>query len=473
MEIYKNKHVWLILILLLAFNLNFTPHNYYQYPVHVDEWVNFAISQAILGEGNVVYTEPFMGEKIIINDLEIGLRTFLAVFKDLTGFSWIFIFRYMPSIIFMITVLGVYTFANRGGYGLQAAFLAALIPTSVRLIGPGFLVAVGVGLMFIPLSLFLAYNTKKYSVLFIFTAFLFLLHPPTALAVIAVLIPFVLLNYRDDPKHSMYIAAALMFAFLISSPRLVHLVAPTAESMVSVTKHFLPLAPQVFKVYGSLQTLIFVIGVFMLGKRGERKDQSLIFAAVLLLLPITVYAQFTIGNLIIYGRSYSYLMILMSIIGGFGLLSISTWLKKYRFGPAIYVLLAILILSTAATAHLNTPYYLIMDEQEYTDYLWIKENLGDVEGISVLEPWEAKAYAPITGRHVYSHIPPGPSEFCEKRNREIYEFFKDEGNNSTFLEANNISIVYTKMTITNPDLTEVRPRIYLYVESEQHFSDTD
>lgn len=373
-KIYKKKHIWLILILLLAFYLNFTPHKDYQYPVHVDEWVNFAISQAILDEGNVVYTEPFMGEKIITNDLEIGLRTFLAVFKDLTGFSWIFIFRYMSSIIFMITVLGVYTFTNRGGYGLQAAFLAALIPTSVRLIGPGFLVAVGVGLMFIPLSLFLAYNTKKYLLLFIFTAFLFLLHPPTALAVIAVLIPFVLLNYRNDPKHSIYIAAALMFAFLISSPRLAHLVAPTAGSMVSVTKHFLPLAPHVFKVYGSLQTLIFVIGFFMLGKRGERNDHSLMFASVLLLLPITVYAQFTIGNLIIYGRSYSYLMLLMSIIGGYGLFSISTRLKRYSPGLAIYVLLIISILGTAVVAHSNTPYYHVMDKQEYGDYLWIKEN---------------------------------------------------------------------------------------------------
>ncbi|MEA1985614.1 MAG: hypothetical protein U9N13_08200, partial [Euryarchaeota archaeon] len=370
MEIYKNKHVWLILILLLAFHLNFTPHNDDQYPVHVDEWVNYAISQAILDEGNVIYTEPFMGEKIITNDLEIGLRTFLAVFKDLTGFSWIFIFRYMPGIIFLITVLGVYIFANRGGYGLQAAFLAALIPTSFRLIGPGFLVAVGVGLMFLPLSLFLAYNTKKYHVLFIFTAFLFLLHPPTALAVIAVLIPFVLLNYRDGPKHSMYIAAALMFAFLISSPRLLHLVAPTAGSMVSTSTWFLPFAPTVFKVYGYLPTLMFVVGVFAMGWCGKIKDHGLIFASVLLLLPIVVFVQLYIGNGIIYDRNYSYLMVLMSIIGGFGLLSISTGLKKYRFGPVIYALLAISILTTAAIAHSNIPYYHIMDEQEYRDYLW-------------------------------------------------------------------------------------------------------
>jgi hypothetical protein len=310
--------------------------------------------------------------------------------------------------------------------------------------------------------LFLAYNTKKYSLLFIFTAFLFLLHPPTALAVIAVLIPFVLLNYRNDPKHSMYIVAALMFAFLISSPRLAYLVAPTAESMVSTSTWFLPFAPTVYKVYGYLPTLMFVAGIFALGWRSKIKDHSLIFASVLLLLPIVVFVQLYIGNGIIYDRNYSYLMILMSIIGGFGLLSISTALKKYRFGQAIYVLLVISILTTAAIAHSNTPYYHIMDEQEYTDYLWIKENLEDVKGISVLEPWEAKAYAPITGRFVYSHIPPGPSEFCEKRNREIYEFFKNGGNNSTFLEANNISIVYTKKTITNPDLTEVKPRIYLY-----------
>jgi len=462
MEIYKNKHVWLILILLLAFHLNFTPHDDYQYPVHVDEWVNYAISQAILDEGNVAYTEPFMGEKIVTNDLEIGLRTFLAVFKSVTGMPWLFIFRYMPSIIFMFTILGVYVFANRSGYGLQAAFLAALIPTSVRLIGPGFLVAVGVGLMFIPLSLFVAYEFKKYSLLFVFTTFLFLLHPPTALTVIAVLIPFVLLNYRNDSKHSMHIVAALMFAFVVSSPRLFHLVAPTAESMVSVTKHFLPLAPHVFKVYGSLQSLIFVIGVFMLGMRREKKDQSLIFAAVLLLLPITVYAQLTIGNLIIYDRSYSYLMILMSIIGGYGLFSLSTWLKKYRPGIVIYLVLMISILGTAVVAHSNTPYYHVMDDKEYRDYLWIKDNLEGTEGISVLEPWEAKAYAPITGRIVYSHIPPGPSEFCEKRNREIYEFFKGAGNNSTFLEENNISIVYSKVALINPDLVEVRPRIYTY-----------
>lgn len=462
MEIYKNKHIWLILIILLAFYLNFTPHKDYQYPVHVDEWVNFAISQTILDEGNVVYTEPFMGEEITTNDLEIGLRTFLVVFKDLTGFSWIFIFRYMPSIIFMITVLGVYTFANRGGYGLQAAFLAALIPTSVRLIGPGFLVAVGVGLMFIPLSLFLVYNTKKYQLLFVFTAFLFLLHPPTALAVITVLIPFILLNYRNDPKHSMFIVAALMFAFFISSPRLAHLVAPTAESMVSTSIWFLPFAPTVFKVYGYLPTLMFVVGIFALGWRSKIKDHSLIIASVLLLLPIVMFVQLYIGNGIIYDRNYSYLMVLMSITGGYGLFSISSGVKKYRSGSAIYLLLVISILTTAAITHSNTPYYHIMDEQEYGDYLWIKENMGDIQGISVLEPWEAKAYAPITGRFVYSHIPPGPSEFCEKRNREIYQFFKDGGNNSTFLEANNISIVYTKMKITNPDLTEVKPRIYLY-----------
>jgi len=462
MEIYKNKHVWLILILLLAFSLNFTPHKDYPYPVHVDEWQNLAISQAILDEENVIYTDPFMGEKTKTNDLEIGLRLFLAVFKELTGFSWIFIFRYMPGIIFIFTVLAVYIFANREGYGLQAAFLMAFVPTTVRLIGPGFLVAVGIGIMFIPLSLFLAYNVKKYIVLLFFIAFLFLAHPPTALALITVLIPFVLLNYRNDHKHSIYITAVLIFAFLISSPRLLYLVKPTAISMISFSTWYLPFAPTIYDVYGYLLTFIFIVGFGALVWRGKIKDYSLVCASILLALPIAVYSYYYIGNGIIYDRNYSYLMVLMSIIGGYGLLRISTALKKYRFAMVIYILLIVSILFFAVNAHSNIQYYHIMDKQEYGDYLWIKENLGDIQGKSVIEPWEARAYVPVTGRNVYSYIPLGPSELCEKRNREISEFFDNNGENSTFLMVNNISIVYHKEDIMNPDLVEVKPNIYLY-----------
>lgn len=458
----KNKYFWLILILLIAFYLNFTPHMDYPYPVHVDEWVNVAFSQSLINSKSTVFIEPFMGEKMVENDLEIGMRLFVALFKEITGLAWLSVVRYLPSVIFLITVLSVYVFASKSGYGLQAAFLAAMVPTSLRLIGPGFLVAVGVGILFIPLSLFIAHYSRKYSILLIYIVFLFLLHPPTALAIILLLIPYIVLNYGKDATHSKKLAITLLFAFLISMPRLYFLVFPTAEAIISTTNYFLPPAPEVFNVYGYIPTLLFILGIFYISKNYDSKGYSLVVASLLLLIPIVLFARYQIGYGIIYDRIFSYLMILMSIIGGYGLMKIYKSIKVISGGKLLYLLIILLTLGTSITSHASSPYYHVIDNTKYDDFIWIKNNLSDIEGITVLNPWTAKAYAPITGRFVYSHIPPGPSQYTLQRNNEIYRFFKNKGENSSFLTSNNISIVYTDSPIDNSELVEIRPRIYLY-----------
>lgn len=461
----KNEYFFLILILLIAFYLNFTPHRDYPYPVHVDEWTNVAFSQSLINSKSTVFIEPFMGEKMIENDLEIGMRLFVALFKEITGLAWLHVVRYLPSVIFLITVLSVYIFASKGGYGLQAAFLTAMIPTSVRLIGPGFLVAVGVGILFIPLSLFIAHYSKKYYILFLYIVFLFLLHPPTALAIILLLIPYIVLNYGKDTYHSKKLAITLFFAFLISMPRLYFLIFPTAEAIISPENYFLPPAPEVFKIYGYIPTFFFITGTYYITRNYAIKGYSLVAASFLLLLPIVLFARYEIGYGIIYDRNFSYLMILMSIIGGYGLMKMYNSIKGRRGSRALYLLILLLTLGTSISSHALTPYYHVIDNTKYDDFLWIKNNLSDIEGITVLDPWTAKAYVPITGRFVYSHIPLGPSQYTFQRNNEIYQFLNDKGKNSTFLASNNVSIVYTDTPIDNPELIEVRPRIYLYQSS--------
>ena len=466
MDKFNGRYVLLALILLFAFHLNFTPHSDYQYPVHVDEWFNFATTQSLIESQNIVFTEPFIGEKIVTNDLEVGLHLFLAAFKGITGISWLAVVRYLPSVIFVITILCIYIFAERGGYGLYAAFLASMIPTTVRLIGPGFLVAVALGLMFIPLILFIGYYTKKYELVAIFIAFLFLLHPPTALGVMVILTPYIILNYRKDAKHSIYIIVALIVGFLVVSPRLYHLFVPTAESLMT-TSRYLPMAPEVFRVYGYLTTAMFVVGVFVLMNERKIKGCSMVAASMLILLPIVIYARYDVGNGIIYSRNYSYLMILMSIIGGSGLAALYALMKgKFNYrgrgaGKLVYGLLLISLIWVSGMSHASTPYYHIIGDREYQDFIWIRDNLQDVEGMSVLKPWLGKAYVPISGRFVYSYIPAGPSDDHFMRINKVNGFFKDGGVNSTFLTSNNISIVYAKTPINNSDLLEVKPRIYV------------
>ena len=220
----KLDYLILPLIIVLAFYMACIPHSSYPYPVHLDEWIHLACSNQIISQGTTVgLADPFTGGSSVGNQqLEIGFHLLWAVFHQISGISWLTIFKYFPSIIFMITVLSVYALARRQGFGWEAAFFTCLIPTTVGILGPGFMVPVALGLPFIALSLFVAFNSRRwwsYLVLAILVTFLFLLHSATAVGLITILAPYILFNVRHNFKHSLGIALALAIPFLASSLR--------------------------------------------------------------------------------------------------------------------------------------------------------------------------------------------------------------------------------------------------------------
>ena len=204
LNVPRFDYLFLVAIIGLAFYMAFIPHQIYPYPLHVDDWKIMAWSQAILQQGTPLITEPFTGAAAggdFIYLAEMGFCVFLAVFQQISGIAWITLFRYFPSIIFIITVLSVYVMARREGFGWEAAFFACLVITTVGILGPAFLLPVSMGLLFIPLSIFLAFNFRSiwsYLVLFIFTCFLVSMHAATAVGVITILAPFILLNIKGD-----------------------------------------------------------------------------------------------------------------------------------------------------------------------------------------------------------------------------------------------------------------------------------
>jgi hypothetical protein len=103
----KSDYLKLLPILGLAFYIAFLPHQNYPYPVHIDEWVHLTFSKAMLGAGSSTFTDPFSGQGItgLGFNLEAGFHLFWGVFQRVSGISWLTIFRYFPSIIFMIIYL--------------------------------------------------------------------------------------------------------------------------------------------------------------------------------------------------------------------------------------------------------------------------------------------------------------------------------------------------------------------------------
>jgi len=140
-QLLRSDYIKVIPVLGLAFYIAFIPHINYPYALHVDEWVHMARSAAMLQASSITIIDPFLGQSplSLSENLEAGFQLFWAVFQSVSGISWMDIFRFFPSIIFMLTVLSVFIMARKEGFGFEAAFFACLIPTTVGVLGPAFL----------------------------------------------------------------------------------------------------------------------------------------------------------------------------------------------------------------------------------------------------------------------------------------------------------------------------------------------
>lgn len=463
-KVPKLDYLMLPLILALAFYIAFIPHHNYPYPVHVDEWIHLTLSKALMNAGSFSFSGSFL--------LEAGFHTFWGVFQRISGISWMDIFTYFPGIVFIITVLSVYVLAYREGFGWEAALFTSLIPTTVNMLGPAFLVPVAIGLPFIPLSLFIAFNFRTvwaYLAIFIFTCFLLSIHAPSAISLVIILVPYILFNLKGNFKHSLGIALALAIPFLVPFPWIFSLLLPTAQSLL---KPQLPPAnielPQIIPGLGYLPVLFCLLGVFLLAVRGGKKSYSLIFGLLLLLVMLVTYCTFHYGVEIIYFRGLTYVMLLMSIVAGAGLTGVrnlperlTSWLQIpliiKNAGNILCLALIALMLAITIPARLDTLYYHMIDKEDYEAFVWVRDNVGNEYDKAVLDPWKATAFMAITEKAVHTKIHIHPTT----RDEEAYAFLRSGSKDTSFLRGNGISIIYSLGIVNNPDLVEVRENIYL------------
>ena len=477
------KSTYLLLpIIALAFYLAFIPHQGYPYPVHIDSWVHLAYSEAMLQAGSTTFPEPFFGKPTISlgSNLEAGFHLFWGVFHQISGISWLTIFRYFPSIIFVITVLAVYVLAERQGFGWEAALFTCLIPTTVGILGPGFLVPVALGLLFTPLALFLAFNFSNgwtYLVLFVFTSFLLSIHAPSAIVVVIVLIPYILLNLKGNFKHSLGITLALAIPFLAPFPWIFAKLLPTAEGLLTPQPFPDYISfPRVLQDYGYLPIAICLLGTFLLAIRGGKKNYGLILGLLTLLVMLATFFTFHYGLSVMYERGLMFMMLMLGIVAGAGLAGVknlrlpASLMTRLRVPPLITqhigkFLCLVLIgvtLFTVIPDRQDTGYYHMIDKEDYQAFVWIKENVEKDYDKAILEPWKATVFTAITGKYVYTRTHAFPTPKDEEASRFLEEGCID----TNFLRENGISILYHRGECQNPDLTEVRENVYLLKEGE-------
>ena len=466
-KISEFDYLILLPIMALAFYIAFIPHLNYPYPLHVDEWIHLVNSKELMQAGSITFPGSFL--------LEAGFHTFLGIFQRISGIPWIDIFRYLPATIFMITVLSVYIMAQKHGFGLEAAFFTSLMLTTVGILGPAFLVPMSLGLPFIPLSLYLAFNFRtfwSYLALLIFVSFLLAIHAPTAIGLGIILTPYILLNLSGNFKHSLWLTLALALPFLVPFPWVVQLLLPTAKSLISPQE--IPTyidIPLIIKTYGYLPVSFCLLGTLWLTIKGNKVNYSLVFGLLALLMMLMIYFTFRYGVEIMYFRGLTYMMLMMSIVAGAGLsgvrnlklpASVKIPFITQNVGNILALIIVVVTLVIAIPTRQDIPYYHMIDKKDYEAFTWIKDNVEESRQKAILDPWKATAFAAIAEREVYSRIHTAP----DTKSGKAYDFLEKGCIDTKFLKENKISIVYSRKKCDNPDLLEVKDNIYLLKENQ-------
>lgn len=476
-NLLKSDYLKLLPILILAFYLAFIPHQSYPYTAHGDEWAHQAFATELIDNGGTEgLTSPITGGTPEWNqNVELGFHIFWGVFQKTTGVSWAVIIKYSPAILFLLTVLSVYVLSRRIGAGWQSALFACIVPTEVGILGPGFFVPVAMGMLFITLALFITLYLRGWQaivMLFIFSCFLVSMHAATAIILIIILMPFILLNIKKDCRYYLFLVLALVVPFVFPLPWIYRLLIESAGSLFTQQPlpSFVDLPQGWAGSFGYLPIAIFAVGIFSLVWAGGSKNYGLVLGVLFLIAILATFSRLHYGIELIYLRGLVYLQLMMAIIAGFGLEwfgkiklpdSLASKLKptfiSKHFGEMICLILIIVVLAIAIPVHQNTRYYRMIDQQDYEAFVWIAQHLEVNYDKAILDPWKATAFTAITGRKVYTRLYIYLGEAEEK----AYEFLDNGCVDTTFLEENGILIIYNRKNCENPDLINVRRHVYL------------
>ena len=487
------------MIMGFAFYTSLIPRLDYSYPLHTDEWTHFAEAHTIATEGTIPFFDPVTGEDRAdpvteetrsSPHFEVGYHLFLAEFQLLTGLPWLDMFRYLPSAVFALAALSAYIFGNRRGFGLEAALFASLVPTTVRFLGPALAVPVALGLFFVPLVLFLVSNYWASKglplVLLVLLSFLFIAHVPTAVfagLIIAVYGVFQTLRRaltrRPVRRRALAHLATVLAAVALSSlPLLAYNNWLVGAALAEPLPQELLVAPGgIIPRLGYVPYALFVLGLVLLARSGRRTDRALLVTTVLVAAYAFLHYQFGVGNAALYSRSILYLSLLLLLIAGLATSDVRRWLAKVlslrwaggaSFAAAGLVLVAVMLpsLGLSLESRYEEQYYHRIGDTQYEDFVWMRDHLCTGYERALTEPQFGRAFAAITGRHVYAAIPTTAAPVRPAEVDEAKLVLRDGVPDADWLRERGVSIVYTTRRVENPELVRVHDRVYVLPETE-------
>lgn len=442
----------------------------YPYPVHVDEHYHLAQQAAIEREGRVAILDPYNGEPTPSPLLSVqgfrqerGFNLAMVQVHDLTGLGLSTQAHFLPAVETAILAGVVYAALAPAPGALASAALVAIVPTTVRFLGPAFLVPSAFALPWIITVVHVslrAQGGRRLAALAILETGAFFFHVVIGTLVLAAAAAASLLR-PGRPTDRLALAAVCFLPLLWIGP----LVLDEVANAVAET-HTLPFQPAILASGGFLVIAAALLGgalAFLRSNEAARPHQVLVVLGLAVTTSLFLSIELGHHSEATYGRLIPTFFVCLGGLAGLGI----GWsaeqvrrLRRLRHPSAVPFAVAAILLVVAApavAAQLDRPYYRIFDDQSWAAAASLEDAGLGAEDLLLCDPWFAPIYNMASGARVHAVLRPGiPPE-----NADDWSYYLSSGGaNETWLASRGIDAVVAPVPPNAPHLV-LAPNVYL------------
>lgn len=465
----------------------------YPYPVHVDEHLHWVYAAQTQRFDRLVVGDAYNEDPPRLSTLgslrgavhERGFHLVLAQAQEMTGVPWHHFLEYLPAAWMAFIAFGVYALVRPHPAAVPAAAFVALVPTTVRFLGPAFLVPIGFGLAWLPVTGILAGPGRRRAgaaaLVLLVVTWAFFVHLIAGFAAVIVLGLTGLLGAPRDRRA----ALTLLAIAVVPLAWLYRTFTADIEGELA-REEALPIDFTIFDSWGLVTLALWGIGLALLVLVPPKRDRGPIagFAglSVVALTLIVGGVVLELGRYATYARWHPPFFLAAAVPAGHAVATIGLKLREgllvaaqrldrqalTRVVAPVALVLAVLVpagltlaaVSPAVDEHLDEPYYRVMNPDAYARYLHVASHVGPAYEVFLANPWQAPFLTALSGKDPHSVLLPG----APPRNDEDFRAYVQGRADLEMYILNDITLVVGSAE-PPPPFERVGPDIWVLDES--------
>lgn len=446
------------------------PGEQYPYPIHADEYQHLAWMSQVIRQGTADIDDPYVGGKET-QDLftvqgmrsERGWNVAIAQLSLLTDVSLLTMARFLPALWAGFLGLTIWAALRPAPGALAAAAMVAILPTTVRFLGIGFLVPSSFALPWVVVTLIVATRVngapRFFGLLLLITAAHFMHLVLGVSSILAAIAGTLVRGETLGRRAAMLLAALIPLVWILPASWL------DAKDAVG-SEHTLPFEQEVFLTGGAILYILAGLGVifaFIRPDENNRPHRALALMAIPLTLSLFISVINEHRNDATYSRILFVFFLCFIGLASYGIAQGIRYVQDQApWRPArspwiTYgaVAVAVLFLLPAPLAtNMDAPYYRYVDDEAWAAAKELERLDVGVDDILLSEPAHGPMYNAITGARLA--VPFTPSGLAAN---DAWEYYVESGGaDPEWLKERGITIIVGMAP--NATYTEIGRGIY-------------